>query len=165
MSSESRKNRNADIGFSACVLAIGLVFLVQAWRLPPSRFDPLGPGSFPIAICLLLIVLSSTALVLSLLGRNLGAAETSMILGIGDEGGKRRPWLAVFVFLAAAAYVAVLQWTPVGFFWATAAFVFAAGLAMGGRTVRTAAIAAAVALGTSAALTFLFGRLLGFPLP
>jgi len=162
----SRKARHADIGFSACVLVVGIVFLIQAWKLPPSRFDPLGPGSFPIGICLLLIALSGLALVLSLMGRSLGAAETSMILGVGEEGtGRRRPMLALLLLLLAAAYAAALQWTPLGFFWATAAFVFAAGFAMSRRSPRTAAIALAVAAGVSGALTFVFGRLLGFPLP
>jgi hypothetical protein len=165
VSSPSRKERSADIGFCACVLAVGLLFLVQAWRLPPSRFDPLGPGSFPIAICLLLIVLSGAGLVLSLTGRSLGAAETSMILGIGEGGGKRRPWLAVFMMLGAAVYAAVLQFTPLGFFWATAAFVFAGGFAMRRGGLRTAAVALVVALGVSATLTFVFGSLLGFSLP
>ena len=166
MSSHPNKARRADIGFCACVLVIGVVFLVQAWKLPPSRFDPLGPGSFPIGICRLLIGLSGLALVRSLLGKNLGAAETSIILGLGnEEGGLRRPGPAVSVFLQAGAYGAVLHWTPVGYFWATAAFVFAAGFAMSRRGAKMAAVALAVALGVSAVLTVVFGQLLGFPLP
>jgi hypothetical protein len=166
MSTSSRKARNADVGFSVGVLIVGVVFLVQAWKLPPSRFDPLGPGSFPIAICLLLIVLSGLALVQSLRGKSLGAAETSMILGVGEEGlGRRRPLLALLVLLLAAAYAAALHWVPLGFFWATTAFVFAAGFGMSRRSLKAAAIALAVALGVSGALTFVFGGLLGFPLP
>jgi hypothetical protein len=138
----------------------------QAWKLPPSRFDPLGPGSFPIAICLILILLSGLALGVSLIGKSLGAAETSMILGVGEDGsGRRRPLLAVVVFALAAAYAAALHWTPLGFFWATSAFVFAAGYTMSRGGAKTAARALAVALGVSGALTFVFGGLLGFPLP
>jgi hypothetical protein len=114
----------------------------------------------------LLIVLSGLALVQSLRGKSLGAAETSMILGVGEEGlGRRRPLLALLVLLLAAAYAAALHWVPLGFFWATTAFVFAAGFAMSQRSLKAAAIALAVALGVSGALTFVFGGLLGFPLP
>jgi hypothetical protein len=89
-----------------------------------------------------------------------------MILGVGEEGlGRRRPLLALLVLLLAAAYAAALHWVPLGFFWATTAFVFAAGFGMSRRSLKAAAIALAVALGVSGALTFVFGGLLGFPLP
>ncbi len=73
--------------------------------------------------------------------------------------------LALLVLLLAAAYAALLHWTSIGFFWATTVFVFAAGFAMSRRSARTAAIALSMALGVSGALTLIFGRLLGFPLP
>ena len=51
MADPQRRARRADIGFTALVLVVATVFLVQAWKLPASRFDPLGPGAFPIGIC------------------------------------------------------------------------------------------------------------------
>ena len=166
MSSRSSRGGSADAVFCACVLLASLVFLMQAWKLPASRFDPLGPGSFPIAISILLALLSACGLGLSLAGRSLGEAETSMILGVSNpEGARRRPWLAVFVFLAAVLYAAALQWDLIGFFLATTIFVSCAGFAMSKRTRRTAAVALAVALGVSAMLTLVFGKLLGLPLP
>jgi Tripartite tricarboxylate transporter TctB family len=166
VSSRSFRRGSADAIFCASVLLVSLIFLVQAWKLPASRFDPLGPGSFPIAICILLALLSACGLGLSLAGRSLGEAETSMILGVSDEGGaRRRPWLAVFVFLAVVAYAAALQWDLIGFFFATTIFVSCAGFAMSRRTRRAAAVALAVALGISATLTLVFGKLLGLPLP
>lgn len=168
MAAKSSKAQRADAAFAAVVLIVALVFLAQAWRLPPSRFDPLGPGSFPIAISILLAVLAGAALLLSLAGRDLGAAETSIILGVGDEtegAGRRRHGLGLFVFVATAVYAAVLGYTPVGFFAATTAFIFAAGYAMSDRSRRSVLVALAVAFGVSAALTLGFGRLLGFPLP
>jgi hypothetical protein len=162
-----RKARRADIGFTVLVLAVATVFLVQAWKLPASRFDPLGPGAFPIGICILLIALAGAGLLLTLLGKTLGRAETSLIAGVGegDAGHVRRPALAVFVFIATILYGAVLQFTPVGFFWATAVFVTVNGIAMSRRTPRLIAIALAVGFATSGALTLIFGKLLGLLLP
>ena len=167
MGDSQRKPRRADIGFTVLVLAVATVFLVQAWKLPASRFDPLGPGAFPIGICILLIVLAGTGLVLTLLGRTLGQAETSLIVGVdgADAGHQRRPGLAVFVFIATIVHCAVLQFTPVGFFWATAVFVAATGIAMSKRTPRLIMIALAVGVATSGALTLIFGKLLGLLLP
>jgi hypothetical protein len=162
-----RRARRADVGFTVFVLLVTTVFLIQAWKLPASRFDPLGPGAFPIGICILLVVLAGAGLVYTLSGRTLGQAETSLIVGIGDSesGHQRRPGLAVFVFVATILYGAVLQFTPVGFFWATAVFVAATGMAMSRRTPRLIVIAILVGLATSGALTLIFGKLLGLLLP
>ena len=167
MGDPQQRARRADIGFTVLVLVVATVFLVQAWKLPASRFDPLGPGAFPIGICILLIVLAGAGLMLTLLGRTLGQAETSLIVGVGDTDAthRLRPGLAVFVLLATIVYGAVLQFTPVGFFWATAIFVAATGVAMSKRTPRLIAIALAVGLATSGALTLIFGKLLGLLLP
>lgn len=162
-----RRARRADIGFTVLVLVVATVFLVQAWKLPASRFDPLGPGAFPIGICILLILLASAGLLFTLSGRLLGQAETSLIVGVGDTDAthRRRPGLAVFVFVATILYGAVLQFTPVGFFWATAVFVASTGIAMSKRTPRRIALALFVGLATSGALTLIFGKLLGLLLP
>ncbi|MEJ1159161.1 tripartite tricarboxylate transporter TctB family protein [Prosthecomicrobium sp. N25] len=161
------KRRLADAVFAGAVLITSLVFLRESWKLPASRFDPLGPGAFPIAICVLLALLSAAALVLAAAGRDLGAAETSLIVGVGTGEGEGRPrhGLGVFVALATAAYAALLGYAPVGFFWATAAYVFATGFAMSDRSLRSALLALAVAAGVAAVLTLGFGTLLGFPLP
>ena len=90
-----------------------------------------------------------------------------MIVGVGDTDAthRRRPGLAVFVFVATILYGAVLQFTPVGFFWATAVFVASTGIAMSKRTPRRIALALLVGLATSGALTLIFGKLLGLLLP
>lgn len=167
MGDPQQRARRADIGFTVLVLVVATVFLVQAWKLPASRFDPLGPGAFPVGICVLLILLAGTGLVLALFGKTLGQAETSLIAGVDDAGSghRRRPGLAIFVFIATMLYGAVLQFTPLGFFWATAIFVASNGIAMSRRTPRLIAIAVAVGLATSGALTLIFGKLLGLLLP
>lgn len=160
------KARRADIGFTAAVVVTAAVFLHQAWKLPPSRFDPLGPGSFPIAIGILLIILAGFGLVSALLGRDLGRAETSLILGLdGEPEHRRRPFLAVFVFFATATYALVMQFTPLDFAIATACYVTVVGVAMSRRTPRHIAIAVTLGIGASAALTLIFGHLLELVLP
>ena len=64
------------------MLGVSLVLGWQAAKLPPSRFDPLGPGSFPLALAVILGLLSLAALALTLRGRDIGRAETAMILGV-----------------------------------------------------------------------------------
>jgi putative tricarboxylic transport membrane protein len=162
-----RRARRADVAFTVLVLVVATVFLVQAWKLPTSRFDPLGPGAFPIGICILLIVLAAAGLVMTLSGKALGQAETSLIVGVedGEAAHKRRPGLAVFIFVATIVFGAILQFTSLGFFWVTAGFIAVAGIAMGPRTPRLIALAIAIGFGISGALTLIFGKLLGLLLP
>lgn len=167
MEAEARRARLADLVFAVAVMAVSAFFFVEARRLPPSRFDPLGPGTFPLAISGLLVLLGALALILTLLGRNIGRAEISLIVGVSDADASHRPrpWLAVFAFLAVAAYALVLQFTPVDFFWATAGLIAVLGIAMSDRSPRMIAIAVAVGLGASGAITVLFGQLLRLLLP
>lgn len=163
----SRRERRADIGLALLMLGVSLVAFWQAWKLPPSRFDPLGPGSFPLALAAILGVLSVAALGLTLRGRDIGRAETSMVLGLDDTGGshRRRPWLAAGTLAALVVYGLVLQYTPLGFFWATAAAIAGLGAAMSSRTPRHLAIALVVGVAMSGLLTWLFGRVLLLSLP
>lgn len=160
------KARRADIGFTAVVIVAATAFLYQAWKLPPSRFDPLGPGSFPITICILLILLAGYGLVAALSGRDLGRAETSLIVGMDDEAShRRRPMLAVAVFLATALYALVLQKTELPFWAVTAVYVALVGIAMSQRSRRQVRIAIAVGVGAGIVLTIVFGHLLELVLP
>ena len=149
------------------MLGVSLVAFWQAWQLPPSRFDPLGPGSCPLALAALLGVMSLGALVMALRGRDIGRAEMSMVLGVGDgEGGhRRRPWLAVGTLAALVAYGLVLEFTGLGFFWASAGLIAGLGIAMSRRSPREIAIAVVVGLAMSGLLTWLFGRVLLLSLP
>lgn len=163
MTAEHR-HRRADAVFAVVVMAIAALAFTEARKLPPSRFDPLGSGSFPLAIAAMLFVAGALALVLALAGRGLGRAETSLIVGL-DDSGRSRPGLAAFAFLCVCAYAVVLQWTAVGYFPATAVLIAVLGIAMGPRTPRAMGIAVAVGVGISGALTLLFGTALRLLLP
>lgn len=164
---ETRKARTADLVFAVATIAVGALFFLEARKLPASRFDPLGAGSFPMAIAGLLAIMGVVALAMTLAGKRIGAAETSLIVGVNqaDQSAPPRPWLAVFSFLAVAAYTAFLQIWPDNYMWATAALLAALGIAMSPRNPRSAGIALAIAIIGAAFLDFVFGTLLRLPMP
>ncbi len=164
---DTRKARNADLVLALTTIGVGTLFFFEARKLPASRFDPLGAGSFPMAIAGLLAIMGVVALVMTLAGKRIGAAETSLIVGVNqaDQTAPPRPWLAVFCFLAVAAYTAVLQIWPDNYMWATAALLAALGIAMSPRNPRSAGIAVAIAILGAAFLDYVFGTLLRLPMP
>ncbi|MBS7700808.1 MULTISPECIES: tripartite tricarboxylate transporter TctB family protein [unclassified Chelatococcus] len=166
MASPARERRS-DLVFMIIVFAVSAVVLVEASRLPASRFDPLGPGAFPLGICVLLLVLTAFGIVKALLGHSLGRAETSLLTGVGQETPYRQhPWLAVALYLSTIAYVCVLQFAPVHFTWPTAAYIVAASLLLSRSLVKRTLLAAlAVGASASAILTYIFGHILVVALP
>lgn len=161
------RERRANLVLAVAMLAVSIGFGWQAAKLPPSRFDPLGPGSFPLALAGLLGALALLALISAWRGRDLGRAETSMVLGVGggEPAHGRRPWLAVGAFLAIGGYALILGLTGISFFWASAALIATLGAMMSRRTPKDLLIAVAVGLGMSGFLTLLFGRFLLLSLP
>ncbi len=164
---DTRKARNADLAFAVVTIAVGALFFFEARKLPASRFDPLGAGAFPMAIAGLLTMMGVVALVMTLAGKRIGAAETSLIVGVNqtDQTAPPRPWLAVFSFLAVATYTAVLQIWPGNYMWATAALLAALGIAMSPRDPRSAGIALTIAVTGAAFLDYVFGTLLRLSMP
>lgn len=164
---ETEQARRADGVLMAAVMAVGAVGLVLAMQLPPSRFDPLGPRSVPAAISALLIGLGALGLVKLWRGRSLGRAETSLILGIGEDARyTRHPWLAVGVFAAVVLYGLLLHWSPFDFFWLTAVFIAGAAVMMQrALTPRGVLTALLVGVAASGFLTYLFSRVLLVALP
>lgn len=162
-----KKERRADLFLMLGIFAVGAVGLSQSLRLPPSRFDPLGPGSFPSAICGLLLLLSGIGLVQIFRNRSLGRAETSLLTGISEQNEfKQHPWLAASLYAGTAGYAVLLQFTGLDFLWATIVYLFSAGVLLSRNMLpRTLLISLAVAICASAALTYIFSRLLVVALP
>ncbi|MBS7742222.1 MAG: tripartite tricarboxylate transporter TctB family protein [Chelatococcus sp.] len=166
MSSPARERR-ADLAFMIIVFVVSAAVLVEASRLPASRFDPLGPGAFPLGICVLLLVLTAVGIVKALMGHSLGRAETSLLTGVGQETDYRQhPWLAVALYLSTVIYVCVLQFAPLHFTWPTAAYVIAASLLLSRSLARRTLLAAlVVGASASAILTYIFAHILVVALP
>lgn len=168
MDSSTRRQRQADLWLAVAMAAISAVVWWQASKLAPAPFDPLGPKSFPMWIAGALGLLSVVSIIVILCGRALGRAETSLILGIGEEAPTDyalRPGLASLASLLTVAYAAVLTFTGIGFLWATIAYIGALGWIMSDRTPRHGVIAVAIAVLAGSGITFLFTKIFILDLP
>jgi hypothetical protein len=164
---ERHRLRIVNLSFGATTLAASVLIGWQASYLRPSPFDPLGPGAFPKLVSLLLGALSVVLIVRVLLGYGVGASDTSLIAGLDDEEEthRKRPLLAVGLFLAVIAYTAVLTLTSIGFLWPTIAFIAVTGFAMSERRPRNVVVAVGIAVAVGLALYVLFTRVLVVGLP
>tara|TARA_R110002124_G_scaffold49691_12_gene145497 strand:- start:18 stop:494 length:477 start_codon:yes stop_codon:yes gene_type:complete len=100
-----------EIGVSALIALICLVFLIQALALPPGRFEPLGSGPVPtwtaiiVIGCCLAVILSAA---LSMRGTDIAEAIKLEFSGGNPIGG------AVMLGLT-VAYIGALQIKLAGF--------------------------------------------------
>jgi hypothetical protein len=139
------------------VIAAG-VFLA-AWQLPPSLFDPLGPGAFPLLVSGLLAALSLVLLGRLALGLSTGRSQTSIIVGMdGPQEHRRRPWLAVGLFAWTGVYALTLAFAQLGFLVPTIVYLAVLGFALSKRTRRDAMTAGAVAIIGGVATWLLFSK-------
>jgi hypothetical protein len=139
------------------ILLVAGVTWWEARRLPPAPYDPLGPKAFPIAVSLALAALGLAMLARLLVGRSLGQAATSMVVGLEAAAGQaRRPWIAAGTLLLAFGYAGALSVRGIGFLPATAAYLFLSGVLLGPLTGRRAAAVAAFAVAAAVLLDLLF---------
>lgn len=100
-----------EIGVSALIGLICLVFLIQALTLPPGRFEPLGSGPVPIwtaaivILCCLVVMLGAA---LSMRGTSIASAARREFSGGNPVGG-------AIVLGLTLAYVGALQLKLAGF--------------------------------------------------
>jgi hypothetical protein len=125
--------------------------------LPPAPYDPLGPKAFPIGVSVALAALGLAMLVRLLVGRSLGRAATSMVVGLEAAAGEaRRPWTAAGILVLAFGYAGALSLRGVGFLPATAGYLFLSGVLLGPLEGRRVATVAAFAVAAAFALDLLF---------
>ncbi|MET3794741.1 tripartite tricarboxylate transporter TctB family protein [Aquamicrobium terrae] len=157
----------ADLVFGIVMLAGSLVVLLYAMALPPSPYDPLGPGAFPKALSGMLAALSLVLIARVLLRRTVARSETSLVYGV--EEGERVPLarylLAIVLAAATVAYSALLIFTDLPFLLLTIVYIAALGFVLSGRTPRDLAIAVAVGIGLGLATDLIFTRVLLIELP
>lgn len=164
------KERRADLAFVLFCLVVAGITWREAARLPDSPFDPLGPGSVPMGLCVALAVLALLLAGRLLLGLDGGTAKQSLLVGAPDENGgelpyRLRPGLAVLAALLTLAYVAALQLRLLGFVWVTLVYLAVLGAVMLPRRAGPQAISLAIAVIGAFALEFIFTRLVVIDLP
>lgn len=129
----SAKDRRNDAIAGAAILAIAIVFGIASLREPPAHYDPLGPGTVPLAVSIALGIFGAILMIRTLMGLKVGQAVQSVISGLSlddpEVDYKLRPGLAVFTYAATAAYVAAIEF-GVPFIWSTFGFLAFVGLAM-----------------------------------
>jgi len=153
----SADTRQAEIAYIVLVLVVAGVTWLAARGLPPAPYDPLGPRAFPIGVSVALAALGLAMLVRLLVGRSLGRATTSMVVGLEAAAGHaRRPSAAAGTLLLAFGYAAALSVRGVGFLPATAVYLFLSGLLLGPLERRRVAAVAAFAVAAAVALDLLF---------
>jgi hypothetical protein len=139
------------------VLVVAGVTWREARGLPPAPYDPLGPKAFPIGVAVALAAFGLAMLVRLLVGRSLGRAATSMVVGLeAAPGHARRPWKAAGTLLLVVAYAAALSVRGVGFLPATAVYLFLSGVLLGPLERRRVAAVAAFAVAAALVLDLLF---------
>jgi hypothetical protein len=168
VSDDNQPRRTADAAFAITVLVVAFVTWREASRLAPAPFDSLGPKTFPIALAILLAALALLLLARLALRRRVGAARTSLILGIGDPTPSDyalRPGLAFLAFAATLAYALALSLPGIGFRLATIGFLAVLGIALGPMTPRAIVTAIAIAVIGGAGTDYLFRRVFVVDLP
>lgn len=137
----------------AVMLAIGVVLLVQTFRIPGEGFDPQGPRFFPLCVVLAWLLLSVIYL----------ATHIGKIIrtGKGEAAEKfARMVPAALLVLALIVYALILDY--VGYLIATALFFIVAARLLGSRNW---ARDVTVGVLLSAVLYFSFTQALGVRLP
>lgn len=162
---EATRRRRADAVAAVVVLAVAAVVFVAARREPKALYDPLGPGTAPMAVAAVVAVLALVLLLRSLLGLKVGQSAQSLILRTDAPTDYRlRPDLAAIAFATTVAFVAALS-AGLPFLWSTLAFLLVLGGAMTDRRPRSLGIAAVVAAVGAVAIDALFRRVLLIQLP
>lgn len=159
--------RAADLAFALFCLVVATMVWLEARTLPEAPFDPLGPGSVPLLLAGLLGGLALLLLLRMAMGRRVGVASQSLIVGMGEPGADhpRRPWLAVVGFASTVAYVAVMQADLLDFVWATMIYLAALGMLLLPPTRRARLIGLAIAVLGAIGLQLVFSRVLFVDLP
>lgn len=156
---QDRSTARADAVLGIAMLVVAAIVFASAWQLPPSLFDPLGPGAFPLLVSGLLGALSLMLLGRLALGLSTGRSRTSIIQGLGaPQDFRPRPWLAVGLYLWTCVYAAVLAFAQIGFLAPTVVYLAVLGWALSGRTRRDALTALAVAVIGGGATWLLFSK-------
>lgn len=164
---EEPGSRRIDAASGGLLMAVALGFFVAAWREPAALYDPLGPGTAPMAVAGLLFCLSAVLLLRSLRGQRIGQSGQSLILGLDGaqpEDYRLRPGLALACFLATCGFAASIA-LGLPFMWSTMAFLAGLGCVLSDFRPRPSAWAVATGVAGALVIDHLFRRILLVNLP
>lgn len=164
---DAGRTRRVDAAAAALLMAVAGAFFAAAWREPVALYDPLGPGTAPLWVSLLLFVLAALLFVRSLRGLSVGQSSQSLILGLDGappEDYRLRPDLAATGYVATAAYAGSIA-LGLPFLWSTMAFLAGLGCALADFRPRLGAWAIATGVVGALAIDHLFRRVLMVNLP
>ncbi|WP_126975845.1 tripartite tricarboxylate transporter TctB family protein [Frigidibacter oleivorans] len=153
---ERSRDRLLELGIALLLMGLGIVIAIVAARMPPSRFEPIGPGPVPLILGILLAVMSALA-----------AAQTLRSLVRMPEGWRLRapdPHRLVIVS-AIVVYVAVMQWGVVRYDVLTAAFLLLTGLYLARFDPRQIVPMGAIAVVLAVGIQFVFTQVFVTALP
>lgn len=155
------RNRQIAGDFALCAF-VGLcagILLYGSASLPAPRFEPLGSAALPRALAVILLVLSAIIAVRAVLRlKGTAAADEEPTAESAKSG--FAPHRAALLFAALVVYVAALDVFRVPFVPATTAMMTASGLILHRADWRTGLLFAALGLGLSLALSFVFTHFL-----
>jgi len=153
-----RMRGRSEIGVALLLLALGLLVIVDASRIPVTigQRGPVGPAAVPVVVGVLLIVIAGF-LALDVLRGGHGEAEGGEDVDLSHPSDWRTVVLLAGAFLANVVLIEPAGWPISG-----AVLFFGAAYALGSRKfVRDVIIALAMSVGSY----YLFGQVLGIGLP
>lgn len=136
---------NIVLGLGCLAYAVFLYF--GALHVPPPIFDPLGSAAVPKIAAFLIALLSVVILMTGLRQRSTSSTE----LSVGTEDEEDAPVtprydLGICLLGFCAAYVAGMEFGVLGYPVATAIFLFASGLLLGGLNARNVLLSLIISL-------------------
>ena len=159
--------RRLDGVAGGLLMALAGGFFAAAWREPAALYDPLGPGTAPMWVAIILFSLSAILTLRALRGMSIGQSEQSLILGLDGtqpEDYRLRRDLAVVCFLATCAYGGSIA-LGLPFLWSTMAFLAGLGCALADFRPRTSLHAVVLGIVGALIIDHVFRRILLVNLP
>ena len=154
----------ADRVFAVLIILFSALVYWQTLDLPPPRYEPMGSAALPRALSLIMAALAGVVLIRSLAASR--AANSSPPPDTSsDVSYKRHPWLAVWMFIGTAIYVAVMDQKLIGYLPATLIYVVAACTLLSFGRRREIPWIALFAIVLSTTCYFVFTRIFYIDLP
>jgi len=144
------------------IMVLSALVYWQTLDLPPPRYEPMGSAALPRALSVIMAALAAVVLIRSVLA---GRAASGSSPASPDLPYKLHPWLAVWMFIGTAIYVAVMDQKLIGYLAATLIYIAVACTLLNFRRRREMPWIALFAVVLSATCYFVFTRIFYIDLP